>query len=141
MPNAVRLQEEDFSLDTEIAALRAVSRRIGGIAVFLGCARDFSEGREVDEIRFDAYEAMALAELQNLREQAVSRFGLIDVRIVHRLGAVHAGDNIVLIAAAAEHRAPALDACHWLIDELKARAPIWKKEISPRGDAWVTPHP
>ncbi|MDR1227638.1 MAG: molybdenum cofactor biosynthesis protein MoaE [Azoarcus sp.] len=141
MPDTVRLQQEDFSLDEEIAALRAVSNRIGGIAAFLGCARDFSGEREVSEIRFDAYEAMALAELQSLRAQAISRFGLVDARLVHRLGAVHAGDNIVLIATAAEHRAPALDACHWLIDELKARAPIWKKEISPQGDAWVTPHP
>ncbi|MDR0716656.1 MAG: molybdenum cofactor biosynthesis protein MoaE [Azoarcus sp.] len=141
MPDAVRLQLEDFSLDGEIAALRAASRRIGGIAAFLGCARDFSGGRAVTEIHFDAYETMALAELQTLRAQAISRFGLIDARLVHRLGAVHPGDDIVLIATAAEHRAPALDACHWLIDELKARAPIWKKEISPQGNAWVTPHP
>ncbi|MDR2261580.1 MAG: molybdenum cofactor biosynthesis protein MoaE [Azoarcus sp.] len=141
MPDAVRLQQEDFSLDNEIAALRAASRRIGGIAAFLGCMRDFSGERAVTEIHFDAYETMALAELQTLRAQAVSRFGLIDARLVHRLGVVHPGDNIVLIATAAEHRAPALDACHWLIDELKARAPIWKKEISPQGNAWVTPHP
>jgi len=95
----------------------------------------------VAQIGFDAYEAMALAELQNLRTEAISRFALIDARIVHRLGVVEAGENIVLVAAAAEHRAPALEACRWLIDELKARAPIWKKEITPAGDAWVTPHP
>lgn len=141
MNDAVRLQQEDFSTDMEIAALRAVSKRIGGIGVFLGCARDFSEGREVSEIGFDAYEGMALAELQQLREQAIARFGLIDARLVHRLGMVRAGDNIVLILTAAEHRAPALEACRWLIDELKARAPIWKKEITPQGDTWVTPHP
>ena len=141
MPDAVRLQQEDFSLDDEIAALRAISRRIGGIATFLGCVRDFSGERTVTEIRFDAYETMALAELQALRAQAISHFGLIGARLVHRLGAVRPGDNIVLIATAAEHRAPALEACHWLIDELKARAPIWKKEISPQGEDWVTPHP
>jgi len=141
MSDAVRLQLEDFSLDAEISALRATSKRVGGVAVFLGCARDFSEGREVAQIGFDAYEAMALAELQNLRTEAISRFALIDARIVHRLGVVEAGENIVLVAAAAEHRAPALEACRWLIDELKARAPIWKKEITPAGDAWVTPHP
>jgi molybdopterin synthase catalytic subunit len=141
MSDAVRLQHDDFSLDEEIRALRASSRRIGGIATFLGCARDFSEGRAVSEIQFDAYEPMALAELKKLRAEAIERFGLIDARLVHRLGAVHAGDTIVLIAAGAEHRAPALDACRWLIDELKARAPIWKKEITPEGDAWVEPHP
>ena len=60
---------------------------------------------------------------------------------MHRLGTVRAGDNIVFIAAGAEHRAPALEACRWLIDELKERVPIWKKEITPSGEAWVTPHP
>ena len=132
---AVRLQVEDFSQDAEIDALRAVSKRMGGIATFLGCARDFSEGREVSEISFDAYGSMALAELEKLR------FGLLDARIVHRIGTVRGGDNIVFIAAGAEHRAPALDACRWLIDELKERVPIWKKEITPRGDSWVVPHP
>jgi molybdopterin synthase catalytic subunit len=137
----VRLQKEDFSLDTEIAALRANSQRMGGIATFLGCARDFSEGRAISEISFDAYQPMALSEMEKLRAEAIERFSLIDARLVHRLGTVHAGDNIVLIATGAEHRAPALDACHWLIDELKARVPIWKKEITQEGDAWVTPHP
>ena len=141
MSEPVRLQFDDFSIDDEITALRAASRRIGGIATFLGCARDFSEEREVAQIGFDAYEAMALSELQTLRAQAIERFALIEARIVHRLGTVGAGENIVLAAAAAEHRAPALEACRWLIDELKARAPIWKKEISPEGDSWVTPHP
>ena len=141
MADAVRLQLDDFSQDEEIRALRASSTRMGGIATFLGCARDFSEGREVCEIGFDAYRLMALAELQKLRAEAIERFGLIDARIVHRLGTVHAGDNIVFIATGAEHRAPALDACRWLIDELKERVPIWKKEITPGGEAWVTPHP
>ncbi|MDR3087868.1 MAG: molybdenum cofactor biosynthesis protein MoaE [Azoarcus sp.] len=141
MSDAVRLQREDFSLNEEVAALRAVSRRIGGIGTFLGCARDFSEGRDVSEIGFEAYEPMALTELQTLRGQAIERFGLIEARIIHRLGTVRAGDNIVLIVTGAEHRAPALEACRWLIDELKTRAPIWKKEITPQGDAWVTPHP
>lgn len=141
MSDAVRLQLEDFSQDEEIRALRAVSQRIGGIASFLGCARDFSEGREVCEIGFDAYRPMALAELEKLRAEAIDRFALIDARIVHRLGTVRSGDNIVFIATGAEHRAPALDACRWLIDELKVRVPIWKKEITPSGEAWVTPHP
>lgn len=141
MSEPVRLQLEDFSQDEEVRALRAVSRRIGGIATFLGCARDFSEGRDVHEIGFDAYAPMALAELRKLRSEAIERFGLIDARLVHRLGTVHAGDNIVFIATGAEHRAPALDACRWLIDELKERVPIWKKEITSTGDSWVTPHP
>ena len=141
MSAPVRIQFEDFSQDEEIRALKAGSLRMGGIGTFLGCARDFSEGREISEIRFDAYDRMALAEMNALRDEAIARFGLIDARIVHRIGSVRGGESIVFIAAGAEHRAPALDACRWMIDELKARVPIWKKEITPEGDAWVTPHP
>lgn len=139
--DAVRIQLDDFSQDAEIRALKATSQRMGGIATFLGCARDFSEGREVSEISFDAYDRMALPEMRKLRDEAIARFGLIDARIVHRLGVVRSGDNIVFIATGAEHRAPALEACRWIIDELKERVPIWKKETTPQGDSWVTPHP
>jgi len=141
MSEPVRIQQEDFSQDAEIAALKASSTRMGGIATFLGCARDFSEGRDVSEISFEAYGSMALAEMNKLRSEAISKFGLLDARIVHRVTTVKAGDNIVFIAAGAEHRAAAFDACRWMIDELKQRVPIWKKEITPQGDAWVTPHP
>jgi molybdopterin synthase catalytic subunit len=141
MLEPVRIQHEDFSQDEEIKALLGSSKRMGGIGTFLGCARDFSEGREVSEISFDAYGSMALSEMNILREEAIKKFGLLDARIVHRIGTVQGGDNIVFIAAGAEHRAPALDACRWMIDELKERVPIWKKEITPQGDAWVVPHP
>lgn len=146
MSAPIRIQIEDFSVEQELAALRAGSMRMGGIATFIGCARDFSgsdflPGCAVSKLSFDAYDSMALAEMNQLREEAISRFGLLDARIVHRVGSIAAGEQIVLIAAGAEHRAPALQACHWLIDELKQRVPIWKKEITEHGEAWVTPHP
>jgi molybdopterin synthase catalytic subunit len=141
MRDAVRIQQEDFSQDDEIRALRAGSKRMGGIATVIGCAREFSEGCEVTQISFDAYGSMAVAEMNKLRDEAIEKFDLLDARIVHRIGVVGAGEQIVFIAAGAEHRAPALQACCWLIDELKQRVPIWKKEITPQGDAWVTPHP
>ncbi len=148
---AVRLQVEDFSVDQELAALRAGSMRMGGIATFIGCARDFSvqdfstqkfsEECEVSEISFDAYDSMAVRAMNQLRKEAISQYQLLDARIVHRVGRVAAGEQIVLIATGAEHRAPALQACQWLIDELKQRVPIWKKEITPQGEVWVSPHP
>ena len=141
MSDAVRLQQEDFSVDEELSLLRSGSLRMGGIATFIGCARDFSEGHEVTQISFDAYGSMALAEMNKLRAEAIAKFELLDARIVHRTGMVAAGEQIVFIAAGAEHRAPALQACHWLIDELKQRVPIWKKEITPQGESWVTSHP
>lgn len=141
MKDAVRIQTEDFSQDEEISALKGSSKRMGGIGTFLGCARDFSEGRDVEEISFDAYGSMALSEMQKLRADAIEKYGLLEARIVHRIGTVRGGDNIVFIAAGAEHRVAALEACRWMIDELKQRVPIWKKEITPQGDAWVVPHP
>jgi molybdopterin synthase catalytic subunit len=141
MKDAVRIQTEDFSQDEEIAALKGSSKRMGGIGTFLGCARDFSEGRDVEEISFDAYGSMALSEMKKLRSDAIEKYSLLDARIVHRIGTVKGGDNIVFIAAGAEHRVAALEACRWMIDELKQRVPIWKKEITPQGDSWVTPHP
>jgi molybdopterin synthase catalytic subunit len=141
MVETVRIQQANFSQDEEIKALQASSKRMGGIATFIGCARDFSEGREVTQISFDAYGSMAVAEMIKLRDEAIKKFALLDARIVHRVGVIGTGEQIVFIATGAEHRAPALQACHWLIDELKQRVPIWKKEITPQGDAWVTPHP
>ncbi|MFH2140633.1 MAG: molybdenum cofactor biosynthesis protein MoaE [Pseudomonadota bacterium] len=141
MTDPVRIQQEDFSQDAEITALKASSKRMGGIATFLGCARDFSEGRDVSQISFEAYGSMALAEMRKLREEAIAKFDLLDARIVHRVTTVQAGDNIVFIAAGAAHRGPAFDACRWIIDELKQRVPIWKKEVTPEGESWVTQHP
>ena len=138
---SVRIQLADFSVEQELLTLRASSKRMGGIATFIGCARDFSEGREVSEISFEAYGNMALAAMQELRLEAIAKFALLEARIVHRIGSIAAGEQIVLIATGAEHRAPALQACEWLIDELKQRVPIWKKECTPQGDAWVTNHP
>jgi molybdopterin synthase catalytic subunit len=141
MKDAVRIQQEDFSQDEEIAALKATSKRMGGIATFVGCARDFSEGRDVSQISFDAYGSMAISEMKQLRLDAIAQYDLLDARIVHRICTVTAGDNIVFIAAGAEHRVAALQACGWMIDELKLRVPIWKKEITPEGETWVSPHP
>ncbi len=141
MSEAVRIQEADFSIEKEVNALRATSKRIGGITTFLGCARDFSEGRDVDSICFEQYADMAATAMNSLRHEAIEQFDIIDVRIIHRVTTVHAGDQIVLIVVGAEHRGPAFAACEWIIDTLKQRVPIWKKEVTPDGDSWVTQHP
>lgn len=141
MNESVRIQEQEFSIEAEVDALRATSKRIGGITTFLGCARDFSEGRDVYSINFEQYAGMATTAMQSLRDEALDRFDIIDLRIIHRVTTVHAGDQIVLIVVGAEHRGPAFEACEWIIDTLKERVPIWKKEVTPEGDSWVTEHP
>ncbi len=137
----VRVQAEDFSIEEEVARIKAKSKRIGGIATFLGTVRDFSRGQGVSKLFYEQYSGMALKELRALRTEAMKKFGLIEMLIVHRYGELAPGDNVVLILAASEHRVYALDACRWCIDELKRRVPIWKKEFSTSGATWVDEHP
>ena len=137
----VRVQREDFSVDAEINRVRGRSKRIGGISIFLGTARDRSKGRDVDSITFEHYEGMAQTKLREIRERALKDFDIIEVAILHRYGEIGIGDNIVLIVVGAEHRAEAFHACQWAIDELKRITPIWKLEHTPEGEVWVEEHP
>jgi len=136
-----RIQTGDFSVDREIAAVKAVSTRVGGVAVFLGTARDFSKGRAVRKLAYEHYPGMAERVLSDIRSAALKRFDIIDCSIRHRTGEIPPGGNIVLVVVGAEHRAEAFDACRWCIDELKKTAPIWKKEFTPEGDVWVEDRP
>jgi molybdopterin synthase catalytic subunit len=137
----VRVQRENFSIDAEIDRVRGRSKRIGGISIFLGTARDRSKGRDVDGITFEHYEGMAQKKLREIRERALKDFDILELLIVHRYGDITIGENIVLIIAGAEHRAEAFRACKWAIDELKQITPIWKLEHTPTGEVWVEEHP
>jgi len=137
----VRVQQENFSIDQELDRVRSRSKRIGGIATFLGIARDRSRGRDVDGITFEHYEGMAQKKLFEIRERALKDFDVLELLIIHRYGAITIGENIVLIIAGAEHRADAFRACKWAIDELKQITPIWKLEHTPEGEVWVEEHP
>ena len=137
----VRVQRENFSLDAEIDRVRTRSKRIGGIATFLGTARDWSKGHAVSGITFEHYEGMAQKKLREIRERALKQFDVIEVLILHRYGTIEIGENIVLIVVGAEHRADAFKACKWCIDELKNIRPIWKLEQTPEGQVWVEEHP
>jgi molybdopterin synthase catalytic subunit len=137
----VRVQRENFSIDQELDRVRSRSKRIGGIATFLGIARDRSRGRDVDGIAFEHYEGMAQKKLCEIRERALKDFDILELLIIHRYGEIAIGENIVLIIAGAEHRADAFRACKWAIDELKQITPIWKLEHTPEGEVWVEEHP
>lgn len=137
----VRVQTEPFSLDVEVEHIKRTSPSIGGIVTFLGTTRDISRGTSVAKLEFEHYPGMAEKKLAEIREAAIRRFGLIDATIIHRVGALPVGENIVLIVAAAEHRDEAFQACRFCIDELKRITPIWKKETTPDGVVWVEEHP
>ena len=137
----VRVQRENFSVDREIDLVKSRSKRIGGIATFLGIARDRSKGRDVDSITFEHYEGMAEKKLREIRERGLKDFDILELLIIHRYGEITIGENIVLIIAGAEHRAEAFRACEWAISELKQITPIWKLEHTPEGEVWVEEHP
>jgi molybdopterin synthase catalytic subunit len=137
----VRIQTEPFSLDAEIERIKKTSQSAGGIVTFLGTTRDVSRGSRVSKLEFEHYPGMAEKKLAEIRERAIRDFGVLDVTIIHRVGMVPVGENIVLIIVAAEHRDEAFRACRFCIDELKRITPIWKKETTPDGVVWVEEHP
>ncbi len=132
---------EDFDINDEIRKIVAADHTTGAVVTFLGTARDFSRGKQVERLEFEHYMGMAESELDQLEEDAVKNFDVLRCAIIHRIGEIAVGENIVLIVVTAMHRKAAFDACEWAIDELKARVPIWKKEYSTDGEEWVEEHP
>ena len=113
------------------------SGQYGATAVFVGTMRDFSEGGEVRAMVLEHYPGMTEKHLESISAEASNRWDILDSLIVHRYGAIQPGDPIVLVAVWSAHRAAAFDACRFLIEELKSRAPFWKKETLARGERWV----
>ena len=114
--------------------------RAGACASFEGWVRDHNDGRAVDGLRYEAYVALAEAEGAAILAEALQRFDLVGAACVHRIGDLAIGDLAVWVGASAAHRGPAFDACRWIIDEVKARVPIWKHERYSGGDAgWLHP--
>jgi MoaE-MoaD fusion protein len=113
----------------------------GAIAMFDGVVRNNSRGRKTLYLEYEAYEEMALTQMEGLTSQALEKFPARDARIVHRLGRIEIGESSVFIAVASAHRAAAFDACRWLIDTLKKTVPIWKKEFFEDGAVWADGEP
>jgi molybdopterin synthase catalytic subunit len=111
----------------------------GAIASFTGLTR--AEQGKTSMLELDAYPGFTEAEIARHVATAVERFGLQDVRIVHRVGRIAPGEPVVFVATAAAHRRAAFEACDFLMDYLKSRAPFWKKEAGPAGERWIEPHP
>ena len=128
----------------DVPALQAALRddRAGACASFEGWVRDHNDGRAVDGLRYEAYAELAEREGRAVLEEAVHRFDIVSARCVHRIGELAIGDLAVWVGASAAHRDAAFDACRWIIDEVKARVPIWKHERYREGDAgWLHPAP
>ena len=131
----VRLQAGAIAL--EQLSEEARSDADGAVVLFVGTVRNHNKGRKVLYLEYEAYPEMAVAEMQRIEQEALTRFAVSSVVLVHRTGRLEIGEASVVAAVASAHRADALDACRFVIDTLKARVPIWKKEVFEGGEVWI----
>ena len=124
-------------IDIASVARRVVPPECGATVTLDGYVRQFTNVRETLYLEYEAYEPMAISEMEKLVEQANLQFAISNVGIVHRLGKLEIGETSVVISVAAPHRKPAFAACEWLISELKRTVPIWKKEVYADGEEWI----
>lgn len=131
-PDAIWTGLTEAALDPASVHAFLEDERAGGVAVFVGASRRWTDGRETDLLTYEAYGPMAEAELSRLASEAADRWGAVRVAVLHRLGAVPPPEASVIVGVACPHRAEAFAACRWLIDTLKQDVPIWKTEHEPQ---------
>jgi molybdopterin synthase catalytic subunit len=135
---AVRVQTEDFDIGRELSILTEGRKDIGGLCCFTGLVRDMNDGKGIDAMTLEHYPGMTEAMLLEIDAEAQTRWSLDASLIIHRVGRLVPGDRIVLVAAASPHRQAAFEACHFLMDWLKIKAPFWKSEALADGtERWV----
>lgn len=134
---AVRVQEADFDLSAELAALRRDDARVGAIASFVGVVRDVNDGSGVSEMTLEHYPGMTEKALEAIVVEAKGRWDIFDALVIHRVGRLQPTDQIVLVAVTGAHRGETFAACEFIMDYLKTRAPFWKREVTPEGARWV----
>ena len=136
MPS-VRIQSEAFDAGAEIERLRRASPRIGALASFVGVVRDQNEEADVQAMVLEHYPGMTEQSIEAIVREAMDRWSLIDASVVHRTGRLEPQDPIVLVVTASAHRRQAFEACEFIMDYLKTRAPFWKRESTRQGERWV----
>jgi len=133
----IRVQQEDFNVGAEVAALSAGNHAVGGVAVFIGVVRDMAGDETIGAMTLEHYPGMTERMLQGIEAEARERWPLEASLIIHRYGRLQPGDRIVLVATASAHRHAAFEACEFLVDWLKTKAPFWKLEETSAGTKWV----
>ena len=133
----IRIQEADFDIAREIAALTQHRKDIGAVVSFSGICRDNEDGEAIAALTLEHYPGMAEAEIARHAETAMSRWPLNGLTVIHRVGRIMPSENIVLVLTASAHRQAAFEAAEFLMDYLKTNAPFWKREESPKGTSWI----
>ena len=133
----VRVQTEDFDVGRELEQLTRGRSDVGGMASFVGLVRDANDGQAVKGMTLEHYPGMTERALEDICAQASARWDILDLVVIHRVGALVPGDRIVMVGVASGHRGEAFAACEFVMDYLKTRAPFWKKESTGSGERWV----
>ena len=133
----IKVQEQAFDVGAEIAAIKLGKTQIGGTAIFVGTVRDLNDGKGVSALTLEHYPGMTDKALAAIEADARTRWALEDVLIVHRVGRMEPGDDVVLVICCSAHRQNAFDACQFLMDYLKTKAPFWKLEEGDGEASWV----
>jgi molybdopterin synthase catalytic subunit len=134
---SIRVQREDFDIGAEIAAVGRAGSDVGGVASFVGIVRGGEGAGAIGAMTLEHYPGMTEKELARIEAEALSRWPISASLIVHRYGRLEPGDNIVLVVTASRHRQAAFEACEFLVDWLKTKAPFWKNEEAAGGARWV----
>lgn len=134
----IAVTSRDFSVDEVIRSMK--KKENGAIVSFLGIVRGETEGTIVERLEVQAYKEMALHQLEEIRKEALKKFDVNQISIIHRLGVLEVTDNIVLIAVGGAHRDDSFKACRFVLEELKAKASLWKKEFTSEGSYWLEEH-
>ena len=133
----VRIEAGDFDVSAEIASLHDDDAGIGAVVTFVGTVRGNTAGAAISALELEHYPGMTEKAIESMIDAALTRFAVRGARVVHRVGPLLPGEQIVLVAVTAAHRGLAFQACEFLIDYLKTQAPFWKKEHTPEGAHWV----
>ncbi|CAG8867007.1 Molybdopterin synthase catalytic subunit [Pseudomonas fluorescens] len=134
---SIRVQQEAFDPGHEVNTMHAANVGVGAVVGFVGYVRDFNDGREVAGMFLEHYPGMTEKALGKIVDEAAGRWPLLKVEVLHRIGALEPGEPIVFVGVASAHRQAAFDACNFIMDYLKTRAPFWKKETTGNGPRWV----
>ena len=133
----VCIQEETFDAGALIEAVHRANPKVGAVASFVGLVRDVNEGSDVAEMALEHYPGMTERAIERICREAAGRWEVLDARVVHRVGRLRPTDPIVIVVVASGHRRDAFEACEFIMDFLKTRAPLWKKESTGDGERWV----
>lgn len=131
------IQQNDFDVGEEYKALIADDTSAGAVVTFIGRVRDLNLARNVLGLHLEHYPGMTEKSLQSIVDEAKSRWSILRYSIIHRIGDLHLGDNIVFVGVTSAHREDAFNAANFLMDYLKTRAPFWKKELTDHGSLWI----